>query len=114
MAYTPLSRFLARIILAERANLVLITFVQEHVTVRAKILILRYSWPADRKKSHGCLLDQTLLTYTGVGLAYTEHLMRPAAEVRSQAPHRTPAHHSGRSGRPRRRVVVLAFRGNLR
>lgn len=57
LAVTSLSCLLARIIVAERASLTVLTFVQEDMTVRAKILILRYSWPTDRQKSHGCLLD---------------------------------------------------------
>ena len=59
--YTSLSRLLARIILAEWAHHVTILFVQEHVTVRAKILILRHSWSADREPSHDRLLCYSAL-----------------------------------------------------
>ena len=55
-AYTPVLRCLACVILAERASLVTIALVQEHVTVWAKIFILYNPWAADREKSHGCLL----------------------------------------------------------
>ena len=53
---TPLRPVPARIMLTERANLVIIPFVQEDVTVRAEIFILCNPWPADRQKPHGYLL----------------------------------------------------------
>jgi hypothetical protein len=69
-ADASLSCPLARIILTERANLIIIPFVQEYMTVRAKILILRNSWSADVEKSHGCLLCHTPLTRAGTGLTH--------------------------------------------
>jgi hypothetical protein len=61
---------LARIKFAQRANLVVVPLVQENLTVRAKILILRNPWAADLEKSHGCLLFHTPSMPRGRGLTH--------------------------------------------
>jgi hypothetical protein len=93
-AYTSLSCLLARIMLAQRADLIAIPFVQEHVTGRAKILILRNARSADREKSHGCLLCHTPLTHVGAEPTRAEHLMRLAVEAQPQARQKTPGSHN--------------------
>src|SRR5262245_30442088 len=106
-AYPLLPCPLTCVMLAERADLITIPFIHEHVTARAKILILRNSWSADCKKSHGCLLCHTPLTHAGAGLTRAEHLMRLVVEARPWPPRKIPAPHNVRSGRPIRRVVAL-------
>ena len=113
-AQTSLPCPLARIMVAERADFIVLAFVHEDVTVRAIIFILCNPWSADIEKSHGHLLGSGSRAHAGTGLTGTPRLMKLDAELRPWVRRRMRALRNGPSGRRGRRVASPTSRANLR